>query len=84
MFFAVLCLLCLCVRLFICALWPPARKGLTSCLWCLNFEFVTYLLVWYLIVSFPDLCTLIYLVYFLIIGDPRGDNLMMGIMFRNC
>ena len=30
MFFSVLCLLCLCARLFICALWSPARKGLTS------------------------------------------------------
>ena len=29
-FFSVLCLLCLCVRLFICALWAPAGKGLTS------------------------------------------------------
>ena len=29
-FFSVLCLLCLCARLFICALWSPARKGLTS------------------------------------------------------
>ena len=27
---SVLCLLCLCVRLFICALWSPAGKGLTS------------------------------------------------------
>ena len=26
----VLCLLCLCARLFICALWSPAGKGLTS------------------------------------------------------
>ena len=32
MFFSVLCLLCLCVRLFICALWSPAGKGLTSLL----------------------------------------------------
>ena len=24
---------CLCVRLFICALWSPAGKGLTSWLW---------------------------------------------------
>ena len=30
MFFSVLCLLCLCVRLFICALWSPGGKGLTS------------------------------------------------------
>ena len=44
---AVLCLLCLCDRLFICALWSPAGKGLTS--W-LSFvvsicEFVTFPLV---------------------------------------
>ena len=37
MFFSVLCLLCLCVRLFICALWSPAGKVLTS--W---FSFVVY------------------------------------------
>ena len=29
-FCSVLCLLCLCARLFICALWSPTRKGLTS------------------------------------------------------
>ena len=29
-FCSVLCLLCLCSRLFICALWSPAGKGLTS------------------------------------------------------
>ena len=29
-FFSVLCLLCLCARLFICALWSPAGKGLSS------------------------------------------------------
>ena len=45
--FYVLCLLYLCVRLFICALWSPAGKGLTS--W-LSFgvsicEFVTFPLV---------------------------------------
>ena len=35
--FSVLCLLCLCVRLFTCALWSPAGKGLPSwlSLWCL-------------------------------------------------
>ena len=33
MFFSVLCLLCLCARLFICALWSSAGKGLTSWLW---------------------------------------------------
>ena len=35
MFCSVLCLLRLCTRLFICALWSPAGKGLTS--W-LSFE----------------------------------------------
>ena len=30
--FSDLCLLCLCMRLFICALWSPAGKGLTSLL----------------------------------------------------
>ena len=29
-FCSVLCLLCLCARLFICALWSPSGKGLTS------------------------------------------------------
>ena len=38
--------------------------------------------MWYLIVSIPDLCNLTYLVYFLIIGDPRGDNLMVGSISR--
>ena len=42
--FSVLCLLCLCTRLFICALWSPAGKGLASWLsflvsYC---EFVTF------------------------------------------
>ena len=46
-FCSVLCLLCLCTRLFICALWSPAGKGLTSWLsfvvsYC---EFVTFPLV---------------------------------------
>ena len=43
----VLCLLCLCVRLFIFELWLPAGKGLTS--WfsfvVSNYEFVTFPLV---------------------------------------
>ena len=36
MFFSVMCLLCLCERLFICALWSPAGKGqpLGTRLWC--------------------------------------------------
>ena len=45
--FFILCLLCLRARLFVCALWSPAEKGLMS--WLLfvvsNCEFVTFLLV---------------------------------------
>ena len=50
-FCSVLCLLFLCARLFICALWSPAGKGLTS--W----------LLFVVIVSIPDLCTHTYLLY---------------------
>ena len=62
--FSVLCLLCLCTRLFICALWSPAGKGLTSGVLLLVFYFTNGILgqVWYLIVSIPDLCTLTYFV----------------------
>ena len=44
MFFSVLRLLCLCARLFICALWSPAGKGLTSLVsfGVFNCEFVTF------------------------------------------
>ena len=47
MFFSVLCLLCLCARLLISALWSPAGKGLTSRLSFVvsNCEFVSFLLV---------------------------------------
>ena len=65
--FSVLCLLCLCARLFICALWSPAGKGLSSWLsfvvsYC---KFVTFPIgilgqVWYFIVSIFDHCTLTY------------------------
>ena len=56
-FCSVLCLLCLCARLFICALWSPAGEGLTS--W-LSFVVSAVSLSLYLIVSIPDLCTLTY------------------------
>ena len=48
-FFVFLCLLCLCARLFICALWSPAGKGLTSWLSFVvsNCEFVTFPLVFW-------------------------------------
>ena len=63
-FCSVLCLLCLCARLFICALWSPARKGLTSWLSFVVCHFPIGILglVWYLIVSIPDLCTLTYFI----------------------
>ena len=46
-FCSVLCLLCLCVCLFICALWSSAGKGLTSWLSFVasNCKFVTFPLV---------------------------------------
>ena len=55
------------MRLFICALWSPAGKGLThwpsfvvsSCEFA-TFPFGILGQVWYLIVSIPDLCTLTY------------------------
>ena len=45
--FSVLCLLCLCARWFICALWSPAGKGLISWLSFVvpNCYFVTFPLV---------------------------------------
>ena len=45
--FSLLCLLCLCARLFICALWSPAGKGLNSWLSFVvsNCKFVTFPLV---------------------------------------
>ena len=68
-FCCVLCLLCLYARLFICALWSPAGKGLTSWLSFVvsNCEFVTFPLVswvrcgtWlYLFLIFAPLLTLI-------------------------
>ena len=65
MFFSVLRLFCLCARLFICALWTPAGKGLASWLSFVvsNCEFATFPLVsfgkvWYLIISIRDLYTL--------------------------
>ena len=66
-----LCYLCLVFvmhsRLFIAALWSPAAKGLTS--WFLLVMFIVFFVtfpcgilgqLWYLIVSFPDLCRLSY------------------------
>ena len=56
-------------HLFVGALWSPAGKGLTS--WLLLVMFIVFVTfpcgilgqVWYLIVSFPDLCRLPYFDY---------------------
>ena len=63
----VLCLQCLCSRLFICALCSPAGKELTYWLsfvvsYCEFCHFPIGILgqVWYLIVSIPYLCNLTY------------------------
>ena len=47
-FCSVFCLLCLCARLFICALWSPAGKGLTLALVCgVYCESVTFPLIFW-------------------------------------
>ena len=63
-FCSVLCSLCFCGRLFVCALWSPAGKGLTSWLSFVVSNFPIGILgrAWYLLVSIPDLCTLTYFV----------------------
>ena len=67
---SVLCLLCLCARLFmfICALWSPAGKELTFLLSFVvsNCEFVTFPLVPWVgcgtsFMQTNDLCVLIYI-----------------------
>ena len=76
MFFSALCLLCLCARLFICALWSLAGKGLTSWLFFVvsNCEFVTFPLVslvmcgtWlYRFQIFVPLLTLLFIIFYFI------------------
>ena len=68
-FCSVLCLLCLCARLFICALWSPAGKGLTSWLSFVVSALSLSLSHWYpgsgVVLDcdlIPDLCTLYYFV----------------------
>ena len=60
--FSVLCLLCICAHLFVCALLSPARKGLTSWLSFVlsNCEFLTFPLVSRVRCGTPDICTLTY------------------------
>ena len=80
-FLSVLRLLCFCARLFICALWSPAGKGLTSWLSFVvsNSEFITFPLVtWvrcgtllYRFLIFEPLLTLLKLYYVSICGGHR-------------
>ena len=69
--------------LFIAALWSPAGKRLTSWLSFMMFNcvFVTFPCgilgrVWYLIVSFPDLCCISYFfsVFFFLLGIKQGKQ----------
>ena len=83
--FSVLCLLCLCARLCICALWSPAGKGLASWLSFVvyNCEFVTFPLVswvrcgtWlYWFVIFAPLLTFIQGVHFEKLFSPCGIDM---------
>ena len=71
--FFVLCLLCLCARLFICALWSLAGKGLTSWLSFVvsNCECVTFSLV-----SWVRCGTKLYrfLIFAPLLGLPPGSH----------
>ena len=75
-FCSVLCLLCLCARLFICALGSPAGKGLTSWLSFVVSTMSFSLSHWYpgsgvvLDCLIPDLCTLTYFVNYFPFGTP--------------
>ena len=88
-FCSVLRLLCLCACLFICALWSPAGKGLTSWLSFVvsNCEFVTFPLVswvrsgtWlYRFLIFAPLLTVRVNMLSSITGGPRGPGLITWI-----
>ena len=79
-FSSVSCLLCICARLFNCALRSPAGKGLTSWLsfvvsnWVCHFPIGILGQVWYLIESVPDLCTLT--------SFAKGYNAVMPVRFE--
>ena len=92
-FCSVLCLLCLCARLFMCALWSPAGKGwpLGSRLWCLlwvcHFPIGILGQVWYLIVLIPDLCTHTYFGW-IFLGllshyEDDPDDLIKGVVTQD-
>ena len=76
------------MRLFICALWSPVGKGLTSWLSFVvsNCEFVTFPCgilgqVWYLIVSILDHSTL---TYFVVTCWERAELLALLYLMFSC
>ena len=77
--FSVLYLLCLRARLFICVLWSPAWKGLTSWLSFVVCHLPIGILgqVWYLIVSISDTC------YKLEFSLQKNENARTKIRFQN-
>ena len=60
----IICVFCVFSRLFFAALWTPAGKelALVGDVYCIFVTFPCGILeqMWYLIVSFPDLCRLSY------------------------
>ena len=89
-FSSVLCLLCLCARLFICALWSPAGKGLTSWLSFVVSTVSLSLSHWYpgsgVVLDCIDSCSLhpylLYLPYFTLLYS--GISLNVGVAVCNC
>ena len=87
--FPVLCLLCLCVRLFICALWSPAGKRLTPLLSFVvsNCEFVTF--HWYprsgVVLDCIDSWSLYpYLLWNVPVIWSKGLNFLYGVQLLLC
>ena len=77
MFLFCLVFVMFCARLFICALWSPAGKGLTSWLSFVVSSVSLSLSHWYpgsgvVLVSIPDLCNLITLIIRVVLSVLRG------------
>ena len=80
---SVLCFLCLCARLFICALWSPTGKGLTSWLEFVVSAVSLSLSHWYpgsgVVLDCIDSwsCTLTYFVCKPCFSDTRGNGIWL-------
>ena len=87
-FCSVLCLLCLCARLFICALWSPAGKGLTSLLSFVVSTVSLSLSNWYpgsgMVLDCIDSWSLHpYLLFFGdIMHEEKGHGVILGTRYR--